>query len=168
MKITPDRSDRNGLRSKMRVDVIFEQYRQYEPPRPTDRAVAEFLRPCVSAVSDTGHDPPRRPARSSPPGIQLGDRGEKPRRSRSRSRKGQCARTGGELDVGIDGQWLPGKSSLPDGESAFTRDGKLNRSADGQIVTMDGYRAWPTGSPFPTDAKPHLDFSRDGQVSAYF
>ena len=55
---------------------------------------------------------------------------------------------------------------LPSGESAFTRDGNLNRSADGELVTKDGY-ALADGIIIPADAR-RISISPDGEVVAYF
>ena len=70
-----------------------------------------------------------------------------------------------ELDLAIDGTGFF-EVTLPSGESAYTRDGKLNRSPDGEIVTMDGFPL-ADGIVIPEEAR-SISISRDGEVVAYF
>ena len=99
-----------------------------------------------------------------PAGIQLGT-GVKASTVSMEITQGSMRQSGGELDLGIDG---PGflEITLPDGETAFTRDGKLNRSQNGEIVTMEGYPL-ADGITLPADAR-RISISRDGDVVAYF
>jgi flagellar basal-body rod protein FlgG len=99
-----------------------------------------------------------------PAGIQLGT-GVKASTVSMEITQGTMRQTNGELDLGIDGKGFL-EIVLPDGETAFTRDGKLNRSPDGEIVTMDGY-ALADGITLPQDAR-RISISRDGEVVAYF
>lgn len=79
--------------------------------------------------------------------------------------QGALRETGGDLDIAIDGAGFL-EVTLPSGESGYTRDGKLNRSADGEVVTMDGYPL-ADGIIIPNNAS-RLTVSRDGEVVAYF
>lgn len=99
-----------------------------------------------------------------PAGIQLGT-GVKASTVAIDVTQGSMRQTGGELDIGIDG---PGflEITLPDGTSAFTRDGNLSRSAEGEVVTSDGY-SLADGITIPNDAN-RISISRDGEVVAYF
>lgn len=99
-----------------------------------------------------------------PAGIQLGT-GVKPSSVSMNITQGTLAETGGELDIAIDGTGLL-EITLPSGESAYTRDGSLNRSADGELVTKDGY-ALTDGIAIPADAR-RISISPDGEVVAYF
>ncbi len=99
-----------------------------------------------------------------PAGIQLGT-GVKASTVSMEITQGTMRQTNGELDLGIDGNGFL-EVVLPDGETAFTRDGKLNRSPDGEIVTMDGYPL-ADGITLPQDAR-RISISRDGEVVAYF
>ena len=56
--------------------------------------------------------------------------------------------------------------TLPSGNSGYTRDGGLKRSADGQIVTSDGYPVVP-GITIPPEAR-SISISAAGEVNAYF
>lgn len=147
---------------QMRVDVISNNIANMSTAayRPrvaefSDLVYQQYLTP-GTITSQTGT--------VVPAGIQLGT-GVKASTVSVEITQGSMRQTGAELDVGIDGNGFL-EIVLPDGESAFTRDGKLNRSADGQIVTMDGY-ALADGITIPADAN-RISISRDGQVTAYF
>lgn len=99
-----------------------------------------------------------------PAGIQIGT-GVRPSTVSMQIIQGSLKETGSDLDIGIDGAGFL-EVTLPSGESAYTRDGKLNRSAEGEMVTMDGYPL-ADGITIPADAK-SISISRDGEVVAYF
>ena len=99
-----------------------------------------------------------------PSGIQIGT-GVKASTVSMEVTQGSMRQTGGELDLGIDGVGFL-EVQLPDGDTAFTRDGKLNRSSDGELVTMDGFPL-ADGITIPADAS-RISISRDGEVTAYF
>jgi flagellar basal-body rod protein FlgG len=99
-----------------------------------------------------------------PAGIQIGT-GVRPSTVSMEITQGALKETGGELDLAIDGAGFL-EVTLPSGDSAYTRDGKLNRSAEGELVTMDGYPL-ADGITIPTDAS-RISISRDGEVVAYF
>ena len=99
-----------------------------------------------------------------PAGIQLGT-GVRPSSVSMELTQGSLRQTDAELDIAIDGNGFL-EVTLPSGEPAFTRDGKLNRSPDGEIVTMDGFPL-ADGIVIPEDAR-RISISRDGEVVAYF
>lgn len=99
-----------------------------------------------------------------PAGIQLGT-GVRPSTVSMEIIQGALRQTGSELDLAVDGSGYF-EVTLPSGESAYTRDGKFSRSADGEIVTMDGYPL-ADGLTVPEDAR-RISISRDGEVVAYF
>ena len=99
-----------------------------------------------------------------PAGIQIGT-GVKASTVSMEVTLGSMRQTGGELDLGVDGVGFF-EIQLPDGDTAFTRDGKFNRSSDGELVTTDGY-ALADGITIPTDAS-RISISQDGEVTAYF
>ncbi|MBU1288821.1 MAG: flagellar basal-body rod protein FlgG [Alphaproteobacteria bacterium] len=99
-----------------------------------------------------------------PAGIQIGT-GVRPSTVSMQITQGALKETGGELDLAIDGSGFL-EVTLPSGDSAYTRDGKLNRSAEGELVTMDGYPL-ADGITIPNDAN-RISISRDGEVVAYF
>ena len=79
--------------------------------------------------------------------------------------QGVLLQTGQELDVAIDG---PGyiEVTLPSGTAAYTRDGALQRTGDGLIVTNDGYEVAP-GITIPADVRA-LTINANGEIWAYF
>ena len=79
--------------------------------------------------------------------------------------QGALSQTGGDLDVAIEGRGYL-EVTLPSGGSAYTRDGGLKRTADGLIVTSEGYQVAP-GITIPSDAR-SVTISPDGEVYAYF
>ena len=71
----------------------------------------------------------------------------------------------GDLDVAIDGKGYL-EVTLPSGQPAYTRDGGLKRSAEGLIVTSDGFPVVPD-IVIPQDAR-SISINADGEVYAYF
>lgn len=99
-----------------------------------------------------------------PAGVQIG-LGVRPTAVSITLAQGPLASTGGDLDLAIDGYGFL-EVTLPSGASAYTRDGGLKRSADGQIVTSDGYPVVP-GITLPDDATT-ISINAAGEVYAYF
>lgn len=79
--------------------------------------------------------------------------------------QGSLSETRGDLDLAIEGRGLL-EVTLPSGAAGFTRDGSLKRSADGLIVTSDGYPVAP-GITIPVEAR-SLSINASGEVWAYF
>lgn len=128
-------------------------------------------RPRVAQFSDLAYQQVLRPGTITsqtgtivPAGIQIGT-GVRPSTVSQTLTQGALNATGAELDVAVDGAGYF-EVSLPSGESAYTRDGKFNRSAEGDLVTMDGYPL-TDGITIPNDAT-SVSISRDGEVVAYF
>jgi flagellar basal-body rod protein FlgG len=99
-----------------------------------------------------------------PTGVQVG-LGVRPSSVSVVLAQGPLAQTGGDLDVAIEGRGYL-EVTLPDGSSAYTRDGSLKRTGDGLIVTADGYQVAP-GITIPADAQ-SLSINASGEVYAYF
>jgi flagellar basal-body rod protein FlgG len=99
-----------------------------------------------------------------PTGVQLG-LGVRPTSVSVMLAQGALAATGGDLDVAIEGQGYL-EVTLPNGTSAYTRDGALKRSADGLIVTSDGFAVVPNVT-IPSDAR-SISINAEGEVYAYF
>lgn len=99
-----------------------------------------------------------------PAGVQLG-LGVRPTAVSVTLAQGSLTASGGDLDLAIEGAGYL-EVTLPSGAPAYTRDGGLKRSADGLIVTSDGYEVVP-GITIPTDAT-SIAISADGEVYAYF
>ena len=99
-----------------------------------------------------------------PAGIQIGT-GVRASTVSMQITQGSLRPTGGELDLAIDGAGFL-EVTLPSGEVAYTRDGQLNRSPEGELVTADGYPL-SDGIVIPEDAL-RVTIARDGEVTAYF
>ncbi|MGB5870723.1 MAG: flagellar basal-body rod protein FlgG [Albidovulum sp.] len=99
-----------------------------------------------------------------PTGIQVG-LGVRPAAVSVNVAQGSLSATGGDLDIAIEGKGYI-EVTLPSGLSAYTRDGGLKRSADGLIVTSDGYEVAP-GITIPQEAR-SLTVNAAGEVYAYF
>ena len=99
-----------------------------------------------------------------PTGVQLG-LGVRPSAVTVMLAQGSLTETGGDLDVAIEGAGYL-EVTLPSGQSAYTRDGGLKRSAEGAIVTADGYPLVPD-IVIPADAR-SLSINAAGEVYAYF
>jgi flagellar basal-body rod protein FlgG len=99
-----------------------------------------------------------------PTGIQLG-LGVRPAAVSIHLEQGSLEATRGDLDVAIDGNGFL-EVTLPSGQAAFTRDGALKRSADGVIVTSDGFPVAPE-IVIPADAR-SISINAEGEVYAYF
>lgn len=99
-----------------------------------------------------------------PTGVQLG-LGVRPSSVSVALAQGSLSQTGGDLDIAIEGDGYL-EVTLPSGASGFTRDGALKRSADGLIVTSDGYAVAPEIT-IPDDAGA-ISINAEGEVYAYF
>jgi flagellar basal-body rod protein FlgG len=147
---------------QMRVEVISNNLANmsttgYNARRAefADLHYQQFTRPgTISAADGT----------TIPAGVQLG-LGVRPAAVAVNIAQGSLSATGGDLDLAIEGQGYL-EVTLPSGLSAYTRDGAMKRSADGQIVTSDGYPVAP-GITIPADAR-SISISGSGEVYAYF
>lgn len=99
-----------------------------------------------------------------PTGVQLG-LGVKPTAVSVHLSQGALSATGNDLDLAIDGKGYL-EVSLPSGQSAFTRAGNLQRSAEGLIVTSEGHPISPEIT-IPSDAR-SISINPAGEIYAYF
>lgn len=99
-----------------------------------------------------------------PTGVQMG-MGVRPSSVSVILQQGTLGQTGGDLDLAVDGKGYL-EVTLPSGAIAYTRDGALKRTADGLIVTSDGYQVNP-GITIPSDAT-NIAINPNGEVYAYF
>ena len=76
--------------------------------------------------------------------------------------QGNIVQTGNALDVAIQGRGFL-QVLMPDGSTAYTRDGSLQKDASGQVVTSMGYAVEPSIN-IPDDAL-SVSISSDGVVS---
>lgn len=120
-----------------------------------DLAYQQVTRPGTIAAAD---------GTMVPAGVQMG-LGVRPTAVTVTLAQGTPTHTGGDLDIAIEGHGYL-EVTLPSGVSAYTRDGGLKRSADGQIETSDGYPLAP-GITIPQETR-NLSISAAGEVFAYF
>jgi len=99
-----------------------------------------------------------------PTGVQLG-LGVRPSAITIHLAQGALSQTGNDLDMAIEGAGYL-EVLLPSGEAGYTRDGSLKRSAEGLIVTSDGYAVEPE-IVIPSDAM-SISINPAGEVFAYF
>ncbi len=97
-----------------------------------------------------------------PAGVQVGV-GVKPVAIYRIHEQGNLQITDNPLDVAIKGRGFF-QVDLPDGTTAYTRDGSFKLSPDGEIVTQDGYTVQP-GITVPLDAL-DVTINASGQVEA--
>ena len=97
-----------------------------------------------------------------PTGLQLGSGVRAVATSRNFS-QGNLANTGNQLDLAINGQGFF-QVQMPDGTTAYTRDGAFQVDAQGQLVTSSGYLVNP-GIAVPQGAQ-NITIGRDGTITA--
>ncbi|MEM8744331.1 MAG: flagellar basal-body rod protein FlgG [Pseudomonadota bacterium] len=110
------------------------------------------LRRVGSASSDSGT--------TVPTGIQLGFGVKTGATSRIMS-QGNLSNTEKELDVAIRGEGFF-SINLPNGQTAYTRDGSFELDDQGRLVTLDGYEVQP-GLTIPDNAR-SITINRTGSV----
>ena len=78
--------------------------------------------------------------------------------------QGTVTQTEKELDVAVRGEGFF-MVQMPDGSTAYTRDGSFERDDAGQLVNVDGYTIQP-GIVIPSNAN-SISISADGTVEGY-
>jgi flagellar basal-body rod protein FlgG len=147
---------------QMRVDVVANNLANmsttgYNPRRAdfADLHYQQLARPGTVSAQDGS---------ILPTGVQMG-MGVRPSAVSVVLGQGALSQTGGSLDLAIEGKGYL-EITLPTGGTAYTRDGALQRTADGLIVTADGYQISP-GITIPSDAR-DLTINANGEVYASF
>jgi len=97
----------------------------------------------------------------APSGLMLGT-GVRVVGSEKLFTQGSIQQTGNALDVAIQGRGFL-QVTMPDGSTAYTRDGSLHQDQNGQIVTANGYAVNPAIS-IPASAQ-SITIGSDGTVS---
>ncbi|NWG39374.1 MAG: flagellar basal-body rod protein FlgG [Hydrogenophilaceae bacterium] len=97
-----------------------------------------------------------------PSGLQIGT-GVKPVATERVFTQGNLQQTGNAKDVAIQGVGFF-QIQMPDGTTAYTRDGSFQTDSQGQLVTSSGYLVQP-GITFPADTL-SITIAPDGTVSA--
>lgn len=147
---------------QMKVDVVSNNLANmsttgYNPRRAdfADLHYQQMARPGSVSAADGA---------MLPTGVQIG-LGVRPSSVSVVLGQGSLDATNGDLDVAIDGNGYI-EVQMPSGVTGYTRDGALKRSADGLIVTSDGFPVAP-GITIPSDAR-GLTISPSGEVWASF
>ena len=99
---------------------------------------------------------------TAPLGIQIGV-GVKAGSVGRVTEQGSLTRTDNNTDLAISGRGYF-QVQMPDGTTAYTRDGNLALSAEGKLVTSEGFPIQPSIT-VPTDAV-SVTIARDGTVEA--
>jgi len=97
----------------------------------------------------------------TPSGLEIGS-GVRPAATMKVFTNGSLDNTTRPLDIAISGDGFF-QVSMPNGDTRYTRDGSLQKNADGELVTSTGYRIEPAIS-IPTDAA-SVDIGKDGGVN---
>lgn len=96
-----------------------------------------------------------------PAGIQLGH-GTKVAEVSKQFTQGALRETGGDLDLAIEGQGFF-EVVMPDGTSAYTRDGSFRATSTGDVVTVEGYRV--ANFPAISSGTTEITLAPDGSVT---
>ncbi|MCE5182876.1 MAG: flagellar basal-body rod protein FlgG [Betaproteobacteria bacterium] len=96
-----------------------------------------------------------------PSGLQLGT-GVRPVATEKIHLQGNLTQTGNPLDIAINGKGFF-QVLMPDGSTAYTRDGSFQTDSQGQLVTASGFQVQPAIT-IPADAL-SVTIARDGTVS---
>ncbi|MBS1208819.1 MAG: flagellar basal-body rod protein FlgG [Proteobacteria bacterium] len=96
-----------------------------------------------------------------PSGLQIGT-GVRPVATQRIQTQGNLTQTGNSLDVAIQGAGYF-QIQMPDGSTAYTRDGSFQKDSQGQLVTSSGYVVQPAIT-IPSDAL-SVTIAKDGTVS---
>lgn len=102
--------------------------------------------------------------RIAPAGLEIG-LGVRAASVAADFQQGSLKQTGGDLDLAIEGDGFF-EVTLGSGEPAFTRDGSFKRTAEGLIVTNDGF-ALAGDIAVPFDAR-SVTINAAGEVFAFF
>lgn len=97
-----------------------------------------------------------------PTGVQIGS-GVKTAATARIMTQGSLEQTGKEFDLAIRGEGFF-QIELPDGRTAYTRDGSFELDGNGNFITIDGFNVVP-GVNIPLDAR-DVTISGDGNVQA--
>lgn len=97
-----------------------------------------------------------------PTGVQIGS-GVKTAATARIMTQGSLEQTGKEFDLAIRGEGFF-QIELPDGRTAYTRDGSFELDGDGNFITIDGFNVIP-GVNIPLSSR-DVTISGDGNVQA--
>jgi flagellar basal-body rod protein FlgG len=96
-----------------------------------------------------------------PTGIQIGH-GTRVSEITKDFKQGTLKETGRDLDIAVEGEGFF-EVILPDGRSAYTRDGSFHVTAAGEVVTADGYAV--QGFDVIDEGTTEITITRDGSMT---
>ncbi len=99
-----------------------------------------------------------------PTGIQIGH-GVRTVAVSMNPQQGNLIQSGGELDIAVEGEGYF-EVALPNGRSSYTRDGSFKRSAEGLVVSNEGYPLVPNIT-IPQGTR-SISINPNGEVYANF
>jgi flagellar basal-body rod protein FlgG len=104
---------------------------------------------------------PTSPETNTPAGLQIGE-GVQPVSTQRIFTVGPVENTNNPLDIMIEGSESFFQVTLPNGETAYTRDGSFTQDANGNIVTANGYFLDPPVQ-LPADTS-SIQITTSGQI----
>jgi len=104
---------------------------------------------------------PTSPDTNTPAGLQIGE-GVKPVSTQRIFTEGAIQNTNNPLDILIEGNDSFFQVTLPNGETAYTRDGSFTQDANGNVVTANGYFLNPP-TQLPADTS-SIQITPSGQI----
>ena len=119
------------------ADLLYQEFRRVGSPSTNDNTIV-------------------------PAGVQIG-LGVKPVAVYRMHEQGNLLKTDNQLDVAISGRGFF-NITLPNGETAYTRNGSFQISPDGEIVTVDGFLL-PGLAPIPEDTV-QITINQSGEILA--
>lgn len=121
----------------------------------------EFQDLLYESIREAGE--PTEGAQKRPAGLQLGN-GSRAIATHRSFEQGAVTGTGNPLDLAVDGEGFF-VVRMPDGQNGYTRDGSFKVSAEGQIVTSDGFVVQPEIT-LPEDTQ-QVIIRPDGQIEVF-
>ncbi len=131
------------------------------------RSRAEFADLLYAQLREPGSAVSQSEGLISPTGIQVGH-GVRSVAVSTQFTVGAFTQGNGPLDVSIEDQGqVRGfiQVQLPNGQTAYTRDGTLQVNSEGEIVTSSGYKLFPAITGVPSDYV-SLQIGTDGTIQA--
>jgi flagellar basal-body rod protein FlgG len=151
---------RTGLDAQdMRMQVISNNLANVNTTA-FKKARADFATLAYQVVTTPGADSTQQSKYAT--GLNLGT-GVKIQGTARLDTEGELQQTGNSLDLALDGDGYF-QIQMPDGTLAYTRAGNFSRSAEGQLVTSEGYQVMP-GITIP-EGTTSITIGTDGTVSA--
>lgn len=147
------------LAQQLNVDIIANNLANVNT-KGYKKSKAEFQDLMYQTLKTTGAS--QNPNIQQPMEVQVGNGVEYVATPKSFT-QGGVEPTGNSLDVAIEGEGFL-QVRRPDGTIAYTRDGALKMSADGSLVTAQGYFLEPSIS-FPSEVT-SLTIANDGTIEA--